>query len=414
MERLTLKFINFSSDFKNESLINRSNKLFKDIRTKNVVGFENFGFHELALNFNEDNALELDLFSKKIHDKNIRTIFVFCNSADIMNYNAGYTYLFKNDILKESKIKYIFVNNDEPYLWDKIYQQNEQLIKNLTTGFLFIGQECYSEAFINFIKLILNDIQQDFGYYRALERCFLIGKRILELQLGFMQLAEDHKLIMPEILTNNYLFFAESNLFLLLLKGCDLLSLLEGYQSAARLWNSENLEENYAFQYAFVKHLQRKNYQFDFISGDNPILTNSLVLQANMENLLFGHENRFATTLIFPNAIYTYGQYIIDNAKQIYLTHYEVLYEQMDYRLSDELNSKDGLEKFANITLSEFQKNANDGIINTVRDIANINGCIILLADNSAFTLGTLICFIYWVAIYEAYLNKQNPFDFVL
>ncbi|WP_338822948.1 glucose-6-phosphate isomerase [Mycoplasmopsis felifaucium] len=412
MDRVDIKFINFSPDFKNESLINRSAKLFKDIKTKNVNGFENFGFHELALNFDSDNVKELYRFSKGIHNLNTKYLFIFCKSNDLLNFKAANTFLFKNDILADKKIQYYFINNDEPYLFQRMLKKYSNLIKNNRSSFLFIGHDKYSNQTIELINTILNILMKEYGNTQYAKRCFFIGKRELEEQLEFVRISENNRIVMPDILTPNYAFFAESNLFLLLLKGCNLLSLVEGYQTSSILCNSENIDENLAFKYGYVLHLENKSYTYNFLSSDNPIMSDTLYLQANITNLLFHKLNIFTTSFIMPEAAYTYGQFIIDNSKQIYLTHYKILNEQFDYRLTDEINIKDNIDRVGFTRISQFKNSINQGLEDIYSNVISLNCCIITLLDNSAYTLGSLISLIYWANIYQSYLNKQNPFDF--
>ncbi|MGV2393473.1 UNVERIFIED_CONTAM: hypothetical protein O8I53_11275 [Campylobacter lari] len=99
---------------------------------------------------------------------------------------------------------------------------------------MFIGNQNYSFKFITLIKMFINDLQLNLGYYNALDNCFIITKYTLEKQLNFLDIKEENKLIIPDILTNNYSFFSEYNMFLLLLKGADILGILEGYQEGYR------------------------------------------------------------------------------------------------------------------------------------------------------------------------------------
>ncbi|WP_029513822.1 hypothetical protein [Mycoplasmopsis primatum] len=412
MERLDLKFINYSPDFKNESLNNRAINLLNDIRTKNVQGFEYFGFNDLALNFSQLNLNELTNFSNLINNQKITDIVIFCTNNDIQNFNIASGFLNSNDILKEYKIKYNFISNDEPEQWQKKYIQiKNSILYQPTTAFLFIGQSKYNEPFVEFIKLIMNKIQIHFGYYRALEKCFLISKQVLEKQLNFLDIEEKNKIIMPNILTTNYSFFAESNLFLLLLKGCDLLGIVEGYGSAYQFFSSEKIDENIAFQYAYVRSVLSKNLRYHMLTSNDNILNNSLVLWMNMSNYYYKKKNVFSYYTSYPNTIYTYGQFILDNNKSLYITYCQFLNEKLDYQLSDELNSNDGLEDYNISKLSQFRQSSDNGLIETLTNVVSTPFCVLSILDNSAISLGSFIAFIYWSWIYECYLDKINPFE---
>ncbi|BAH69855.1 hypothetical protein MBIO_0590 [Mycoplasmopsis fermentans PG18] len=112
MATINLKAYNYSPDFKNESLINRGNNLIKDVKLKNIEGFEHFGFHELALNFSNFNVDELNNFVRLIKKQEIKEILIMTTSKIIDNYQAGNDFLFKYDLLKKYKLKFNFINVD--------------------------------------------------------------------------------------------------------------------------------------------------------------------------------------------------------------------------------------------------------------------------------------------------------------
>ncbi|MBZ4204118.1 glucose-6-phosphate isomerase [Mycoplasma tauri] len=410
MSRIEINFVNYSPEFNNKNLIEKASKLFENIRKKNVKGFEHFGFHDLVLNFDKQNFLELTNFSNHLHSRECDNLIIFCNPNDMKNFDLANSFLFKNDLLENNRIKMHFFVDQRPELWQRVYLNIKHLFFNKKTSFLFIGQSKYSDEFLEFIKLILNKIQLEEGYYRALKRCYVIAKQALEKQLSFIEIEEENKIIMPSILTNGFSFFAESNLFLLLIKGCNLFSLIEGYESTIQNFNNENLEENIAFQYAYTRSLKGKVLNYHFITSNNMILHNLLVLQANMNNN-FLKNNNFSYFCTFPDSIYSYGQYIIDNNKNMYVTFYNIKDEKLDYQLSDDIHINDGIENYNTTKVSKFRNSSDEGIIEVISNVLSIPMCIITLLDNSISTLGSLIAFIYWSWIYECYLNETNPFE---
>ncbi|VEU75275.1 Glucose-6-phosphate isomerase [Mycoplasmopsis maculosa] len=410
MEQLSIKFYNYSPDFSNENLVKRSTNLFKDIKTKNVVGFENFGFHDLAMNFSYENYEELEKFSENIHSKEIKKVIIFCSSKDFANFNSANQFLFKNDLLKNQKIQYLFFVDEEQYNYANLYQSFLELKNLKNIAFLFIGNTSYSQTFLNLIKLIINDFQINLGYYNALNNCYLISKNKLEKQLNFLDILEENKLIIPDILTNSYSLFSEYNMFLLLLKGADILGIYEGYQEGCRNWSYDDISKNESFQYAYVKHMIKKYSSFNLLISNNIIMHNTLSLQNSYISQLYSYRKYVSNYAIFPEDIYTYGQYILDNNKNLYVTYYSIKNEKFDYRLSDEINHEDGLKKDDNNVISNFKFAGDNGVMDVLANIATVPSCLINLKDNSEYNYGILISFIYWSLIYEAYLDKINPF----
>lgn len=410
MEIINLKFINFSPDFSNKNMIADALTVFNKIKKKDNDFFEQFGFNELVLNFDTQNLKELDSFSDLFHLQDINHIIIFCKKSDKENFFVAHNFLNSYDILKDHKIKFTFFCDEEPEVWQKLYLKCTDQISSQHTAFLFIGQSLYSEAFIEVIKIIINEVQEKYGYYRALKRCFMICKQALEKQLLDFEIDEQNKLIMPNVLTKNYSFFAESNMFLLLLKGCNIMELVAGYQNLYPNFVADNLENNAAFQYAYVRLLISKKTKYSFIINENAILTNLLALQTNMENNYYQKFNIFSYVASFTNDIYTYGQFLMDNYQKMYLSFYKLKNEKIDYRLSDEIHFNDGLNSYPFTKLSDFNKSANIGVQEIFTNILGMPYCLITVEDNSEYSLGALIAFVYWSFIYRCMLSNTNPF----
>ncbi|MGV2393472.1 UNVERIFIED_CONTAM: hypothetical protein O8I53_11270 [Campylobacter lari] len=113
----------------------------------------------------------------------------------------------------------------------------------------------------------------------------------------------------------------------------------------------------------------------NFLIGDNPILKDTLALQNSYINKLYTQKDHFSTYAIFPEDIYTYGQYIIDNNKTIYASYFSIENEKFDYRLSDEINDKDGLKNDTTNVLSNFKRDESKGVMEVLANIATVPCC---------------------------------------
>lgn len=411
MPRVELNAYNYYPDFKNSSLVNRANNIIKEICDKNVEGFENFGFHELAMNFSDYNNDELSDYVKEIIKNNIKDVIVFASNRIIESFNAANKFLFENDLLKDQRINIHIVNVEDEL--DNVVYQVEKLYEKIVSkksSIIFTGLSKYEDNIVELIKWIANILQQKWGYYRALENIFILSKESLEKQLSFLKIPEKNRLILPNILNPLYSFFSEINLVLLMLKGAKIDALLEGYSEGARNWINKDISANYAFQYGFIRYMQKSDRNFNVLISSERIFDGVVNLMKSINNTLLMKNNIFTTAIYFPNDVYSYGQSFIENHKKYYLTYFQVGKEKVDYRLSDELNVYDGLKDFGLNRISEFKKLENDSLINTLSDVANCSIAKIQVEDNSEVSLGCLISFIYWSIIFECYLDKQIPF----
>lgn len=94
----------------------------------------------------------------------------------------------------------------------------------------------------------------------------------------------------------------------------------------------------------------------------------------------------------------------------MYISFYKLKNEKIDYRLSDEIHFNDGLNSYPFTKLSDFNKSANVGIQEIFTNILGMPYCLITVEDNSEYSLGALIAFVYWSFIYLCMLSNTNPF----
>lgn len=413
MATINLKAYNYSPDFKNESLINRGNNLIKDVKLKNIEGFEHFGFHELALNFSNFNVDELSNFVRLIKKQEIKEILIMTTSKIIDNYQAGNDFLFKYDLLKKYKLKFNFINVDnyEQDYYAK-FEEYKKKFEQKGIALMFGSFTKFSEEAINFIKLLMNHFQLNQGYYRALERVFLISKESLEKQLEFLSIPLQNRLISPNILSNNFAFFSEINMLLLLLQGANINDLSEGYSSGCTNWLSSNLEQNKAFQYAYIRYSLKGDRKNDLLIGTDERFKGILKLYSTINNSQYLKSNNVTMHAIFSQDIYTYGQYLIDNNRNFFASIFSIENEKIDFRISDEINNtQDGLENLKDNRISSYYKVAKKGYLTTLSNVASLPVFDISLESSNELNLGYLVGFLYWSYIFECYLNKLNPFN---
>ncbi|BAW18159.1 glucose-6-phosphate isomerase [Mycoplasmopsis bovigenitalium] len=411
MARLNLKFYNYYPDFNNDDLVAKAIDIIHRIRRKNIDGFENFGFHELALNFSANNILEIQKISQLIISKNTKTLIIFTDTITYNNFVGGLDFIFKFDTLTDNKINYIFINSDEPInKWFSQFKYIKNTFDFETTSFIFSKLSEFNLNFIEFVKMMLNYLQVNFGYYRTLDKSFIIGKEIIEQQLNFIDVEEKNRLIIPNILDEKHSFFSEINLLLLFLKGVDISNVLEGYVVASQDYSGENIKDNLAFQYAYALAELKQNKQTHLLTFTNESVKNLFNNYLLLNNSKSIKNNFWSTSIIFPNDIYTYGPYTLTmNNFFVSLIHINSL--KHDYRITPELLVNDGVPKFKQNRLSHFTSLSFDGILNTFNNVAHTQTIVIELNSNSEFVLGSLVCFIYWANIFEWYIKRKNPFN---
>ncbi|WP_041103165.1 hypothetical protein [Mycoplasmopsis californica] len=412
MSKLLLKAYNYYPDFSNENIAKIGTEIIDGIKFKTVDGFENFGFHELALNFSNQNIEEIKKLAKNIVSTKTTDIIIFTDLRTEQNYRSGYEFVYSNDLLLENKIRFHFILSDSPqYVWFQRFESLKTHLNWETTSFIFAKLHTFNTEFIEYIKIILNYLQQHHGYWRTLNKSYLIGKENVELQLDFIEISENNKLISPNILEPRYAFFAEINLLLLFLKGVDIAKVLQGYVSGSNDFTSNLIGLNQALQYAYICSILANDKKRSLLISSDPAINSVLTLYSKLKNEQYINKNRLCATMQFPEHIYTYAPYTIAMSNIYYATFVQLNSQRHDYRITPELSINDGVDKFKQNRLSEFNHRNNDGIVTTLSSVANVPLAHIILEQNGEIELGILVAFFYWSNIFEAYLNKINPFE---
>ncbi|QSF13693.1 glucose-6-phosphate isomerase [Mycoplasma sp. Mirounga ES2805-ORL] len=410
MNKIELNTYNYSPDFKNDSLIKRGQSIIQGIKNKKLDGFEHLGFHELIMNFTEKNTSHLYDLVKLMVKYKIEDLFIFTNNNLFNTYKIGEDFLFKYDLLANKKIRFHFFNENDGIerCLEKFTDLKDKISFN-KIGFFIASNEKFEDYFINFIKLVFNNYQLKNGYYQTLNKTFFAVKEIIEKQLNFLNVLEENKIIIPKIMHNDYSFFNEGTLILLLIKGANIKNIIEGYSAACVNFVSDNLLDNTAFQYAYIRYQIIKKNSINAMIGTSEYLSRFLNESSKLINNVFDLKS-YSFGTIYPREMYTYGQYLIDNVEDLFVTMFSINHEKTDYRMTDDISNSDFLTKINESKISSYQNLIKDGIITTMNNIAQIPICKVTIPDGSEFSLGMLICFIYWSIIYEAHLNKVNPF----
>ncbi|WP_029608898.1 hypothetical protein [Mycoplasma simbae] len=411
MPKIKLQAYNYYPDFNNENLIKKGVDIVNGINWKNIAGFENFGFHELALNFSSQNIHEITQLAQQLSDLNIENIVIFSDLEVEQNFKAGYHFVLENDLLQNNKINYFFINSDNPtHTW---FDQLANLASHIDlnkTAYIFAKLSLYTQSFIEFIKIFVNFVQQKIGYYRCLNQMFIVAKEACEEQLLFLEIDEENKLIIPNILHQKYSFFSEINLLLLFVKGIDISQVLDGYTSASIDFASDRIKDNLAFQYGYICSMLSQDKNSALQIGSDDLLKGILALHSRFKNEHYFPQQKWSSFTIFPQEIYTYAPYTIGMSNTYYASFFEVNKLRHDYRITPELNINDGVEKYKQNRLSEFTLINNEGIVTTLSSVANVPLIRITLDSNNEAVLGALICFLYWSNIFECYIKQLNPF----
>ncbi|WP_029906275.1 hypothetical protein [Mycoplasmopsis opalescens] len=413
MKRIKFKSYNYYPDFSNEIIINNCLELVNNINRKAVNGFEHFSFHELALNFSNENVKEINEFAQKIVSDNTTDLLILASDRLISNYLAAEKILFSDDVLAENKIQFHFINCDlSPEYILKKHEKIIDLLLYKNTKILIASLTEFSDWIMNYFKNILNIMQRKLGYYNALNKIFLVSNVAVENQFEFASLTLENCMIIPSILHERFSFFAENNMLLLLLKGADISQIHDGYFSASQEWLLNKVDKNIIYQIAYISSFLRKKTDKCFVVSLANSLEGISFMHAQLQNELFMQKfKNFSIDINFTREIETYGQTLLQDSKKYFAWTFDSHDEHFDYRISPDVYNDDGVPTSDQGRLSNIKRKMNQGILNT---LVNVAGATILHLEVNVpneLSLGALICVLYWSTIYECYINGINPYD---
>lgn len=404
MKKINLKTFNFYPDFSNEELRKKSSALIKKIKIKDIDNFEIFNFHDLASNFDEEILKNVYEFGSEIYNQKIEDLIIVGNDKIFSNFNFAHNFLLKNNLLNDKKINLIFISeNDSTVVLNEKIKYIKEIISLKKTGLVLMGFKKTTNEFFNFVKHLINLLQINIGYFNLHKSIFIIGKETFEEQFSYLKINEKNTLIVPNILPNTYSFFSEPNLFLLLLDNINIEEVLEGYRQGSLEWINNKITENFAFQYAYCLNFLTKEKEIIINLSNKYYLKNSLNEISKIRNGFYNGKV-ISYSFTYPNDIFLIGQHLTENNKNILVSNFIVKNENVDYKISDDINNEDNLKEYSSYTIN-FLSNMSDNIVNDlIVNIGSIPLIEIEIEDISNISLGIFISFLYWSSIFEKIL----------
>ncbi|MEA4115531.1 hypothetical protein VBM87_01895 [Mycoplasma sp. 744] len=411
MAKIELKTFNYYPDFNNTNLVNKLKKIQEDITYYNVESFEHLSFHELALNFSEYNLGRIKDLTNRILDFNTKDLIIITTKNIIAIWNIIDNFLLQTDLMKDNQIKYYFIDmeNANNELFEQFFKI-KILLNKKTTKIIYASLEKYNNYALEIINLFINEFQNNFGYYQALNNIFLVVKEDVELQLKYLDVKEENRLIIPSIIHNNFAFFNEITLILSSLKHLNIKEMLTGYSLAANEFTTFEAQQNIAFQLAYInQNLKTQKNTLLMISLESK-LEALLKYQTNLKykNIF---NKQILNNLLIPNDLNDVNQYLL-NYKDYYVNLFYITKEKFNYRLNDELYLKDLPVKLKENKLSNLNLKIKKSYINSLTTLNNSAFVLIKILGEDEFILGQLIALIYWEQIFNLYLENKDPFIF--
>jgi len=177
--------------------------------------------------------------------------------------------------------------------------------------------------------------------------------------------------------------------------------------------DSDNLEENIAYQYAVIRNvLYNKGYTIEMLINYEP----SLQYFNEWWKQLFGESEGKDFKGIYPSSanfstdLHSLGQYVQEGRRDIFETVVKVQNPRADITIEADENDLDGLNFLAGKTLDFVNTKAFQGTILAHSD-GGVPNLVVEVPQLDAFTFGYMVYFFELSVAMSGYLLGVNPFN---
>lgn len=219
--------------------------------------------------------------------------------------------------------------------------------------------------------------------------------------------------VIPDDIGGRYSVLTPVGLLPMAVAGIDIDQVMKGGQAAAKDLSIDDLEYNFAYQYAAIRNvLYSKGKTTEIMVNYEP----NLSYFGEWYKQLFGESEGkdgkgiFPTALNFTTDLHSMGQYIQDGRKDIFETVLNVAKSREEIIIKENQDDMDGLNYISGKTLDFVNKKAMEGSISAHVD-GGVPNLIINIPEISPYYFGYLVYFFEKACGMSGYLLGVNPFD---
>jgi glucose-6-phosphate isomerase len=219
--------------------------------------------------------------------------------------------------------------------------------------------------------------------------------------------------VIPDDVGGRYSVLTAVGLLPIAAAGIDIEEMMKGAGAAFTEYDTAELEDNQAYQYAVVRNaLYNKGKTIEMLVNYEP----SLQYFGEWWKQLFGESEGKDQKAIYPSSanfstdLHSLGQYIQEGRRDLFETVVNVESPRHELTIELEENDADGLNYLAGKTIDFVNKKAFEGTILAHAD-GGVPNLVVTLPKLDAFTFGYTVYFFELACAMSGYLLGVNPFD---
>lgn len=219
--------------------------------------------------------------------------------------------------------------------------------------------------------------------------------------------------VVPDDVGGRYSVLTAVGLLPIAASGIDIKEVMAGAGDACKEYQTEDLTENIAHQYAAARNiLYRKGRLIEILVNYEP----GLHYFAEWWKQLFGESEGKNNRGIFPAAVdfstdlHSMGQYIQEGRRDIFETVLWVEKPRRSVVIPDDPDNVDGLNFLSGKTMEFVNQKAFEGTL-LAHHAGNVPNMVVKVPEISSYYFGKLVYFFELACGLSGYLNAVNPFD---
>ena len=219
---------------------------------------------------------------------------------------------------------------------------------------------------------------------------------------------------LPDNIGGRYSVITPVGLLPIACAGIDIENFIAGFVQAEKDFNSPELKENFAYQYAAEENLlYEKGYRVELLITYEPRLQSLNEWYKQLFDESNGKEGKglLIMSSIFTTDLHSLGQYIQEGTKDLFETVLLFNTPKKDLVIPWDEQNLDELNYIAGKSLSYVNKKASEGTLDAHAFTGNVPNLLIEMDKLDENTLGYFLYFAMRTCVMSGYLSDVNPFN---
>lgn len=384
------------------------------IHNKTGLGNDFLGWVDLPKNYDKDEFERIKKAAKKIQsDSDVLLVIGIGGSylgARACIEMIGHS--FKNDLTKEErkapKIYFVGQNISSTYMSDLL-----DVIKDKDVSINVISKSgTTTEPAIAF-RIFKDFLEKKYGKEEAKKRIYATT----DSSKGALKKLSDEEgyetFIIPDDVGGRFSVLTPVGLLPIATAGIDIDKIMLGASDASCDFNNENLDTNYAYQYAVVRNaLHRKGKDVELLVNYEPKLHYFSEWWKQLYGESEGKDNKgiLPASVDFSTDLHSMGQYIQEGKRILFETVLNVVDVDKHIEIEAVENDLDGLNYLAGKNVDFVNKKAFQGTLLAHTD-GQVPNLIVNVPKLDEYNFGYMVYFFEKSCAMSGYLSGVNPFD---